>query len=89
MKIKRQKDLTSSFLFHLFLTFGEPPDSFFFLLFFSTSVEILDDDSDEHVEYEKSDEKNKRNEVQKPPLAVVLDWLNILKQDKEMERKRK
>jgi len=34
-------------------------------------VKVLDDDADEHVEYEEGDEQQERDEVEQTPLVVV------------------
>lgn len=39
-------------------------------------MEILDDDTDEHVEHEETDQQQERDEVDQPPLAVILDRLS-------------
>jgi len=48
------------------------------LLRLSTLVEVLDDDSDEHVEYEEPDEEQERDEVQQTPLVVIPLRLNTI-----------
>lgn len=66
------------------LTFQLPFQTFFFLLLshlpfqcFLTFVEVLNDDSDEHVQYEETDEEEKGDEVDHPPFIEVFDWLHI------------
>lgn len=49
--------------------------SHFLLECFFALVEVLYDDSDKHVENEETDEKKEGNEVDHPPLVVVLDRL--------------
>lgn len=56
--------LTSSPLLHLQGSFGGSPDSLFLLLLLSTPVKIFYDYTDEHVEYEKSDEQDEGYEVE-------------------------
>ena len=46
----------------------------------STLVEVLDDDADEHVEYEEGDEQQERDEVEQSPLVVVRHRLQAYNQ---------
>ena len=56
--------------------FDGPPRLLLSLLCLTTLVKVLDDDSDEHVEHEKTNQEQERDEVQQTPLAVVALRLN-------------
>lgn len=38
-------------------------------------MEVLHDDPDEHVEDEEAHQEEEGDEVQQPPLGVILSWL--------------
>ena len=78
MKFEMSK-FTCAFLFHFARPLGHPLGSLLFLLLFAATVEILNHNSDEHVEHEKSNQQQKRDEINQPPFAVVLDRLRINK----------
>jgi hypothetical protein len=40
-------------------------------------MEILDDDTDEHVEYKEANQENECDEVEQSPLRIVFYWLKI------------
>ena len=52
------------------------PRLLFLFLALATLVEVLDDDSDKHVEHEETDEEKKRYEVDKAPLVMIRLRLN-------------
>ena len=55
----------------------KPRGSFFLLQLRSTPVEVLHDNTNKHVEHEESNKEEKWDEVQQPPLIVILFRLNI------------
>jgi hypothetical protein len=40
-------------------------------------MEVLDHDTDEHVEHKEANQENERNEVEQSPLGIVFYWLKI------------
>ena len=70
------KQLTPSPLLDLLGSLDGPCCSFLLLLLSAAPVEVLHDDSNEHVEDEEADKKKEGDEIEKSPFVVVLSWLN-------------
>jgi hypothetical protein len=70
---------TSSLFLHLLRSFGSTPHSLLLFLFLSAAMEVLDHNTNEHVEYEEAHQENECNEVEQSPLRIVFYWLKISK----------
>lgn len=64
--------LTSSLLVKFLLTFLCPPCFLLNFLRFSTLVEVLDNNTDKHVQHKETNKQEERDEVNQPPFIVVL-----------------
>src|SRR6218665_1468543 len=74
--------LTFSFVFQLLGVACFAPCLFFLLLTLATFVEVLNNDTNKHIENKKPDQKQERNEVDKTPLIVIESWLQKEKKEK-------
>jgi hypothetical protein len=70
---------TSSLFLHLLRSFGSAPHSLLVFLFLSAAMEVLNHNADKHVEHKEAHQENESNEVEEPPLRIVLYWLEINK----------
>ena len=62
---------TSSLLLHLLGPLGRTSGSLLFLLLLTTLVEVLDHNTNEHVQHKEADQQQEADEEEKTPLAVV------------------
>lgn len=69
-------------------SFSGSSDSLFFFLLFPTSMEILHDNSHEHIQDEKTNQKDKGDEIKEAPLGIIDDGLkrNIIITCKDVEK---
>lgn len=67
--------LTSSLLLEFLCSLGRPSCLLFLLLFLSAPVKVLHHDSDKHVQHEEANQQQEGDEVEEPPLGVVLNRL--------------
>jgi len=76
--------LTFSFVFQLLGVACFAPCLFFLLLTLATFVEVLNNDTNKHIENKKPDQKQERNEVDKTPLIVIESWLQKEKKKNQL-----
>ena len=66
---------TLSGFLDLRLSLLQSDGKFLLLLLFSAFVEVLHDDTDEHVEDKEADDEKERDEVEDEPFVVITSWL--------------
>ena len=69
--------LTPSSLLDLLGSLDGPGRSLLLLLLRPAPVEVLHDDTDEHVEDEEANQEQEGDKVEQPPLIEVLSWLKV------------
>ena len=70
-----KNELTPSPLLDLLGSLDGPSRPLLLLLLSPAPVEVLHDDTDEHVKDEEANQEEERDEVEKTPLIVVLSGL--------------